>query len=73
VLSEKAPFEDMDILQAALVIRDESRTPGIPLECPTFLKTILELCWNKDPTKRPEMSVVNQLFRASVDSDDESD
>jgi len=59
------------MLQAALMIRDQGKTPEIPEETPDFLRSIMKMCWLKEPSKRPDMPVINQLFLSGIDSDDE--
>jgi len=53
-------------------LSDKHVTPGIPENCPTEIKAILEKCWQVDPKERPTFSqLVKQLKPLSVDKKNE--
>lgn len=57
LLTAKLPYESMTPLQAALGVRQGLRPP-IPENANPGIATILDICWQKDPTKRPSFSEI---------------
>lgn len=56
------PFHGEDILSVATKVRDEAATPKIPVDCPSFLRTIIEQCWAADPINRPSFNEIMALL-----------
>jgi len=52
IASGKAPHAGRDLLELALEIRDQSRTPGIPPNAPQIMKDLMAKCWEPDPKQR---------------------
>lgn len=42
--------------------------PDIPAGMPDYLADLLKQCWNKDPTKRPDMQEVLSVMEARASS-----
>eukprot|EP01122_Echinamoeba_exundans_P003341 TRINITY_DN13458_c0_g1_i1.p1 TRINITY_DN13458_c0_g1~~TRINITY_DN13458_c0_g1_i1.p1 ORF type:complete len:1682 (+),score=231.32 TRINITY_DN13458_c0_g1_i1:195-5240(+) len=76
VFTEKEPFPDMELLQAATQIRDNGLVPELPAEVPPPVADIAHRCWNRDPDQRPDMKkVVSEMsdIVSELRGDDESD
>jgi hypothetical protein len=62
VFTEKEPFPDMELLQAATQIRDNGLVPLLPEEVPPPVSDIAHRCWTRDADQRPDMKkVVSQM------------
>jgi len=70
-MAEKQPFDGIDLLKAALMIRDQGKNPGIPEGTPPFLAEIMAKCYEKKPADRPEMSEISEMFSSGHASDTE--
>jgi len=64
IVARKEPHEKEVQLLIGAKIRDEGLTPEIPNDnddgddCPKCLKEVMEMCWKKDPTQRPEFDTI---------------
>jgi serine/threonine protein kinase len=68
ILTEKVPFDGMDLLAVATSVRDSGLSPAVPAECPDWLAEILRHCWNLDPTKRPKITDIAQIIDEKLNS-----
>jgi hypothetical protein len=60
------PHKDSDLLDVALKIRDQGYHPPIPAATPTWLAELCERCWTVDPTERPTMKDIVNVFSHHV-------
>ena len=67
---EQAPFAEMDLITAAVAIRDQGATPPIPNDMPAFLAELLRKCWERNPENRPTMKDIAKIFRQHVEDDE---
>jgi predicted Ser/Thr protein kinase len=63
IVAQSEPHKDKDVIEVAVAIRDNAMTPSIPSDCPPFLRELMELCWNKDPEKRPSFEDICEMFQ----------
>ena len=77
ILTEDVPFKNMELLQVATSLRDGVLTPlsEIPLDCPAYLREILQGCWKTAAENRLSFAEIGKLMDASKpdsvsDSDD---
>jgi serine/threonine protein kinase len=66
VISGETVHRSLDLLQAALRIRDEGYTPKIPDQMPKWLAKLCKRCWSMKPSLRPTMHEIVQLFRENA-------
>ena len=53
----------MDMLEAAVKIRDEGFKPEIPADMPEWLQQLVSRCLQKNPDNRVKMADVTKTFR----------
>jgi len=63
IVAQCEPHKNENILDIAVKIRDEGLTPQIPSNCPSHLKELMELCWNKQPERRPTFEIICTFLR----------
>jgi len=63
IVAQREPHNVDDVLGVALQIRDEGLTPQIPNDCPSLLKDIMLMCWQKEPEQRPTFDIICALLR----------
>jgi len=63
IVAQREPHSEMNIFEVAVSIRDKGLTPKIPDNCPPKLRTLMEMCWKKDPKERPTMDTVCAILR----------
>jgi hypothetical protein len=65
-LNETTPHNGVDLMTAALKIRDEGLTPTLPPETPDYVLELCGHCWAPDPEKRPSMQEVVDVFGREI-------
>ncbi|OHS92943.1 TKL family protein kinase [Tritrichomonas foetus] len=63
MLTETAPFKDLNAVQIAFKVTRESLRPEFPPATPRPLRSFISKCWHQDPAKRPTFS---QIYRALI-------
>jgi hypothetical protein len=60
-LNREEPHKEIeDVLEVAMAIRNEKRTPKVPEDVPDIFKEVIKLCWADDPSERPvRLSISN--------------
>jgi hypothetical protein len=53
IIAQEEPHTKSDPIQVGRFIRDEGRTPELPVTCPEELASIIKNCWQLEPAKRP--------------------
>lgn len=66
IVTRKEPFDGVDLIQSALLIRDQGVTPEIPSNCPPVLTELMRMCWHQDPEQRPEFEDVCKFLQKEV-------
>lgn len=61
IVAQCEPHVDLDIVDAAVRIRDQGLTPKIPDDCPPVLRNIMEQCWKVNPDERPTFKDICQM------------
>jgi len=62
IVAESLPYQDEDLVDVLVQIRDKARTPKIPEECPPLLRELMELCWKRQPEERPTLKEISQML-----------
>lgn len=62
ILTYNVPFKSVAPVDLVRLVCQRGERPPLPSNTPTFLRTLINKCWNNDPQKRPEMEEVYQLF-----------
>jgi predicted Ser/Thr protein kinase len=62
IFAQSEPHLDVDPIDVGTLIRDKFLTPEIPSDCPEKLRQLMEMCWNKDPEKRPSFEAICQIL-----------
>lgn len=64
LLAEQIPYQGMSVTQIMrTVCMDNQRLP-IPNGTPPNLQKLIQLCWNKDPEKRPPFDRIFKIFKS---------
>ena len=63
--AEKIPFEGLNVQQLVYAIANSYR-PKLPEDTPKSLRALIELCWDDDPSQRPNFSRIYALFEAKI-------
>ena len=63
MLTEDIPFRGLRDFQIVVAIMKGSR-PLIPSTCPRKLAHFIEMCWDKDPEKRPNFDIIVKAFES---------
>jgi hypothetical protein len=58
IIAQEEPHTKSDPIQVGRFIRDEGRTPELPVTCPEELASIIKNCWQLDPAKRPNFEEI---------------
>jgi len=53
ITAGELPYLGMDLLDAALYVRDQKGNPGIPQTAPKVLAKLMADCWKYNPDDRP--------------------
>ena len=61
MLTEQVPFKGKTSVQVAIAVCNNNERPAIPPSCPTTLKNLIQMCWQRDPEKRPSFK---QIYHA---------
>ncbi|KAH6813270.1 ACT-like protein tyrosine kinase family protein [Perilla frutescens var. frutescens] len=62
LLTGKLPYEFLTPLQAAVAVVQRGLRPTIPKHTNTKLAELLERCWLRDPTLRPDFSEITEIL-----------
>jgi tRNA A-37 threonylcarbamoyl transferase component Bud32 len=73
IYAEMPPFMGMELMDAAIAIRDNALTPDIPQDMPKYLRRIVKRCFDPDPALRPTMREILLVIQASIDYLSDSD
>jgi serine/threonine protein kinase len=58
IVARQEPHADKHPLNVSVEIRERHLVPEIPRNCPPQLRTIMLMCWNRDPVQRPVSSPI---------------
>lgn len=73
IFLEAEPHAEMDLLDAAIKIRDEKCTPVITDAIPAAVQELLQKCWQSDPESRPTFDeIVKECGALAENSQSES-
>lgn len=72
IVTRKKPWEGIDIVTASHKVV-EGETMSIPSECPLVLAEIMKMCWNCDPSMRPDFGEILTQLKVKVDPPNSSD
>ena len=61
ILTEMIPWQGVQVYQLIKQVQGGHR-PRIPLNCPSGLKELINLCWDSDPDRRPTFAQVCLLL-----------
>jgi hypothetical protein len=56
LVARTEPHHEEDMIDIAVKIRDTGFHPTIPEKCPSAMKEVMKMCWQKDSTARPVCS-----------------
>jgi tRNA A-37 threonylcarbamoyl transferase component Bud32 len=66
IISRREPHSDKDPNEVAIRVRDNFLTPEIPTNCPAFLKTLMQMCWNRQPEYRPSFDTICAMLEQAM-------
>jgi len=59
IVAQHEPHREVvNVLEIATAIRDYGLTPKIPDDCSPLLRQLMEMCWQRDPERRPTMETI---------------
>jgi len=58
IVAQCEPHKDKNVFDVGVQIRDNGLTPEIPNDCPSLLRQLMEMCWNKQPDQRPTFEMI---------------
>ncbi|EAX92134.1 TKL family protein kinase [Trichomonas vaginalis G3] len=62
MLTESVPFRGRTAIQVATAVVTKNERPPIPSSCPGTLRKLIQLCWDRDPEKRPSFKQIYNTF-----------
>eukprot|EP01114_Cavostelium_apophysatum_P013059 TRINITY_DN3083_c0_g1_i3.p1 TRINITY_DN3083_c0_g1~~TRINITY_DN3083_c0_g1_i3.p1 ORF type:complete len:1051 (-),score=199.17 TRINITY_DN3083_c0_g1_i3:34-2943(-) len=62
ILTRRAPYGDMDLLQIAGMIVYKDLKPDIPENAPAVVASVMELCFKRDPLERPSFDKICDML-----------
>ncbi|EAY22279.1 TKL family protein kinase [Trichomonas vaginalis G3] len=62
IVSEDIPFRGFTGVQIAIQVAERNSRPKITDNCPKKLRQLIELCWHRDPEKRPSFKQIFHSF-----------
>ncbi len=65
LVTNKLPFEDLDQMGLLWKVGVQGERPNLPApdsRCPSELIELIKMCWNQDPTKRPQFEEIIKAF-----------
>lgn len=62
IVAEDVPFRGFNSVQIAIQVAERNSRPRIPESCPKKLKQLIELCWHRDPERRPSFKQIFNSF-----------
>ena len=68
--TQHLPFPNIKTEQFASQVGINNERPMIPFEMPNLLKRLAQLCWDKEPEKRPSFQKIYDLFVSGMVSFD---
>ncbi|KAH9693588.1 serine/threonine-protein kinase STY46 [Citrus sinensis] len=63
LVTGKLPYDDLTPLQAAVGVVQKGLRPTIPVHTHPILVDLLERCWQRDPSLRPDFSEITELLQ----------
>lgn len=63
LVTGKLPYDDLTPLQAAVGVVQKGLRPTIPVHTHPILVELLERCWQRDPSLRPDFSEITELLQ----------
>lgn len=58
ILTREVPFRGLSPFAIAHEVCESDSRPLIPQNCPPKLAKLIQVCWNKDPSKRPDFNAI---------------
>ena len=62
LFSEQEPFEGLPLKNIYTIVCQDQSRPKINSEWPESLQKLIRACWQNDPTKRPNIDDVINMF-----------
>lgn len=62
IVARREPHYNMDLVTVAIEIKENGLTPKIPHDCPSTLRELMEMCWQKDPNQRPTFETICKML-----------
>jgi Protein tyrosine and serine/threonine kinase len=66
ILSQDAPYPDLEGVNVAIAVTTQQTTPEIPDSCPPDLAAALAECWSWEPAERPTFVELHQRLSPLV-------
>jgi serine/threonine protein kinase len=64
ILNREEPHKEIeDVIEVAIAIRNELKTPKIEESAPELLKEIMKQCWAINPDERPVSTSLNLPYK----------
>jgi serine/threonine protein kinase len=64
ILCEDTPFKGFSAMQIMMTVCEKDQRPAIPPDTPQNLQKVIQLCWNRDPSKRPPFDKIFKIFKS---------
>lgn len=64
LLAESTPFKGYNGQQIMIAVCQKNERPMIPVKTPTKLRSLIQRCWDFDPTKRPSFEQICKVLDA---------
>jgi hypothetical protein len=65
IVTQQEPYQDIDDIHFSSGQQFAATSLQIPDQCPTFLKEIMEKCWQTDPSERPTFEDIRLKLKSA--------
>lgn len=66
MLTGDVPYRGLRDIQIAMSVVNQNNRPKIPKNCPQNLEKFIRICWDSDPSKRPDFNTIVRALESGA-------